>query len=226
MPFEPDVLLFIMKIIFIDIILGGDNAIVIALACRKLPEKQRNKAILIGTGLAVLVRISLTAIIVSLLSIPYLLFIGGIFLIMIAFRLITSKEEKHHITAGPSLFGAVRTIVIADVVMGLDNMLAIAGAARGHIGYIAIGLIISVPIIIWGSKLILTAMEKLPILIYGGGAVLVYTASEMILSEPKLEHVVALLPHAAHLLPVILILLVIFCGWMFNRKSTGFTTGR
>ncbi|MFT8870875.1 MAG: TerC family protein [Sporolactobacillus sp.] len=212
-------LLFIIKIIFIDIILGGDNAVVIALACRRLPERRRNEAIFLGTGIAVVVRIGLTAIVVSLLNIPFLMLIGGVFLIVIALRLIVNKEEKLHIQAGRSLFSAVRTIVMADAVMGLDNMLAIAGAARGHIGYIAVGLIFSVPIIVWGSKLILIAMEHFPLLIYLGGGVLLYTASEMILEEPKLALFYSDVPELVTLFPPVLILAVTLIGWFINWHS-------
>ncbi|RYL89748.1 TerC family protein [Sporolactobacillus sp. THM7-4] len=220
MSLDLGVLLFIIKIIFIDIILGGDNAVVIALACRRLPEKQRNRAIFIGTGLAVIVRIGLTAMIVSLLNIPYLLLAGGIFLIIIAIRLMTNKEEKHQIKAGNSLFSAVRTIVFADIVMGLDNMLAIAGASKGHIGFIAIGLLVSVPIIVWGSKLILLAMEHFPLLIYVGGGVLVYTASEMIISEPKLSSIISNYHDIMIYFTPALILIVIAIGWFSNVISS------
>ncbi|RYM01762.1 TerC family protein [Sporolactobacillus sp. THM7-7] len=213
---ELGALLFILKIIFIDIVLGGDNAVVIALACRRLPEKQRNRAIFIGTFLAVIVRIGLTAMVVSLLNIPYLLLAGGIFLILIAFRLIMNKEEKHHVKAGTSLFSAIRTIVFADIVMGLDNMLAIAGASKGNIGFIAIGLLISVPIIVWGSKLILIAMERFPVLIYAGGGILVYTAAEMIMSEPKLSPFFSNYQHFAALFPALLIALIVTIGWFSN----------
>ncbi|MCL1631037.1 TerC family protein [Sporolactobacillus sp. CPB3-1] len=220
MSFDFNTLFFIVKIIFIDIILGGDNAVVIALACRRLDEKKRNEAIFLGTGLAVIVRIGLTAIVVSLLNIPLLLLIGGIFLIYIALHLMTNREEEHHVRAGTSMFTAVRTIVLADVVMGFDNMLAIAGASKGHIGYIAIGLIFSVPIIVWGSKLILIAMERFPVLIYVGGGVLGYTASEMIMSEPKIRWLFAASDHFAHLFPVLLIAALITTGWLTNLYSS------
>lgn len=220
MSFDFGVLLFILKIIFIDIILGGDNAVVIAMACRRLPERQRNKAIFIGTGLAVIVRICLTAMVVSLLNIPFLLLAGGIFLVIIAIRLITNREERYKVKAGASLFAAVRTIVFADVVMGLDNMLAVAGASKGHIGYIAVGLVVSVPIIVWGSKLILIAMERMPFLIYGGGAVLLYTASEMIMGEPGLQRLFSVNTHLTHLFPLLLIVTVIVFSWIFNFFSS------
>ncbi|TGA95972.1 TerC family protein [Sporolactobacillus shoreae] len=220
MSFDFGVLLFILKIIFIDIILGGDNAVVIAMACRRLPERQRNKAILIGTGLAVIVRIFLTAIVVSLLNIPFLLLAGGVFLVIIAIRLITNHEERYQVKAGSSLFIAVRTIVLADVVMGLDNMLAVAGASKGHIGYIAVGLVVSVPIIVWGSKLILLAMERIPFLVYGGGAVLIYTASEMIMGEPALKQLFSENTHLGHFFPPALIGTVILFSWILNLISS------
>ncbi|MFT8309878.1 MAG: TerC family protein [Sporolactobacillus sp.] len=226
MSFDLNTLFFILKIIFIDSSLGGDNAVVIALACRRLAEKQRNEAIFLGTGLAVIVRICLTAIVVSLLNIPFLMLAGGIFLIVIAVRLMTNKEEKHNVRAGTSMFAAVQTIVFADVVMGFDNMLAIAGASKGHIGYIAIGLIFSVPIIVWGSKLILIALEHFPILIYAGGGVLGYTASEMIMSEPKMQWLFENSQHFAHFFPAILISTLIIVGWLTNFFSSARVAGK
>ncbi|WP_028984013.1 TerC family protein [Sporolactobacillus terrae] len=220
MSFDLDTLLFILKIIFIDIILGGDNAVVIALACRRLEEKKRNEAILLGTGIAVIIRIALTAIVVSLLNIPYLLLAGGFFLIIIAIRLITNRQEKHNIRAGISLVAAVRTIVLADMVMGFDNMLAIAGASKGHIGYIAIGLIFSVPIIVWGSKIILIAMEHVPFLIYVGGGILGYTASEMIMDEQEIRWIFETYPQLTHIFPILLIAALLVTGWLYNLFSS------
>ncbi|WP_028976105.1 TerC family protein [Sporolactobacillus terrae] len=220
MSFDLDTLLFILKIIFIDIILGGDNAVVIALACRRLEEKKRNEAILLGTGIAVIIRIALTAIVVSLLNIPYLLLAGGFFLIIIAIRLITNRQEKHNIRAGISLVAAVRTIVLADMVMGFDNMLAIAGASKGHIGYIAIGLIFSVPIIVWGSKIILIAMEHVPFLIYVGGGILGYTASEMIMDEQEIRWIFETYPQLTHIFPILLIVALLVTGWLYNLFSS------
>jgi integral membrane protein, YjbE family len=220
MTFDLDVALFIVKIIFIDIILGGDNAVVIAMACRRLPEKQRNKAIFIGTGLAVIVRIILTAMVVSLLKVPFLMLIGAVFLIFIAIRLVTNKEENYQFHPSASLFAAVRTIVFADAVMGLDNMLAIAGAARGHIGYIAVGLVISVPIIVWGSQLILIAMERIPFLIYAGGGILLYTASEMIRDEPFIRQLLADSGFLTQLLPFVLISAVLIVCLVYNTVSS------
>ncbi|MFC7393080.1 TerC family protein [Scopulibacillus cellulosilyticus] len=217
---EQQLLFAILNIILIDIILGGDNAVVIALACRRLPEKQRNRAIILGTGLAVVVRITLTAIMVSLLKIPYLLFIGGIFLVYIALKLVIDKDDGMNIKAGTSLFSAVRTIVLADIVMGLDNVLGIAGASHGHLSLVLIGLLISVPIIIWGSKIILTAIEHIPGLIYIGGAVLAYTASSMIIGEPKLNEFFADYPQIKTPLTAALIVGVLIVGWIVNHSNS------
>ncbi|MBM7644033.1 YjbE family integral membrane protein [Scopulibacillus daqui] len=217
---EQHLLISIINIILIDLILGGDNAVVIALACRRLPEKQRNKAIILGTGLAVVIRISLIAIMVSLLKIPYLLLIGGIFLVYIALKLVIEKGDDLNIKAGHSLFSAVRTIVLADVVMGLDNVLGIAGASHGNLSLVLIGILISVPIIIWGSKIILTAMEYMPALIYIGSAVLAYTASGMVLEEPKLSGILADYPQIKMPLTIFLIAGVLLVGWLVNRSKS------
>ncbi|GGH84004.1 YjbE family integral membrane protein [Pullulanibacillus pueri] len=217
-----DTLIAIVNIIVIDIILGGDNAVVIALACRNLPERRRNKAIILGTGLAVILRILLTAIMLSLLQIPYLLFAGGIFLIYIAFKLIADKEDDINIKSGTTLFGAVRTIVIADLIMGLDNILGIAGASHGNLILVMIGLCVSVPIIIWGSKVILVAMDHLPALIYLGGGVLGYTAAEMIIHEPSIHDLLKPFPQAKAVLTVSIIIIILLLGWIKNNsiKST------
>lgn len=182
-----DFLTSILMIVGIDVVLGGDNAIVIALASRNLPESKRNKAIFIGTSLAIVLRIFLTILAVYLLDIPFLQLIGGILLTLIAVNLLTdNSNDLSSIQAKTTLFQAVRTIVFADLVMGFDNVLAIAGAAHGNILLVIVGLFISIPIIIWGSKLILLLMERFPLLIYCGGAILAYTAGKMITHEARL----------------------------------------
>jgi YjbE family integral membrane protein len=206
----------IVNIIIIDIILGGDNAVVIALACRRLPENRRNKAIILGTGLAVLLRICLTAVTVILLKIPLLLLLGGFLLLYIAYKLIADQDEDMTIKAGNTLWSAIRTIVVADLVMGLDNILGIAGASNGRIELVILGLCISVPIIIWGSKIVLVAMDHIPGLIYIGGGVLAFTASKMILGEPIVDQ---WLEDHLNLKPIItftLILGVLILGWYKN----------
>lgn len=219
MAFNLDLLLSVLNIVAIDVILGGDNAVVIALACRKLPSSKRNKAIFLGTGLAVILRIILTAIMVSLLKVPYLLLIGGIFLVYIGYKLLADKDEDVNVKAGDTLFFAVRTIVFADLVMGLDNILGIAGASHGDILLVVFGLLISVPIIIWGSKIILAAMEHISGLVYVGGAILAYTASTMINGEPELQPFFAEHPQLKLMLSLLIIIGVLLSGWIANHSN-------
>ncbi|GGD18195.1 TerC family protein [Pontibacillus salipaludis] len=206
----------ILIIVGIDLVLGGDNAIVIALASRNLPTSQRNKAILLGTGLAVGLRVIMTGIAVFLLQIPFLQFVGGVLLVYIAMTLVTDQEDGPEIQAHTSLMAAVKTIVFADLVMGFDNVLAIAGAARGEVYLVVFGLLISVPIIIWGSKLILALMEKFPFLIYIGAAVLAYTAAEMILGEATLQYFYSGLPILHWIIPPLTIGIVMATGVWYN----------
>jgi YjbE family integral membrane protein len=208
----------VLLIIGIDIVLGGDNAIVIALASRNLPEKQRNKAIFLGTGLAIIIRIILTILAVYLLTIPFLQLIGGILLIMIAFKLLVDEEDDaSNIKAGATLGAAVKTIVFADVVMGLDNVIAVAGAAHGNIFLVVIGLLVSVPIIIWGSKIILHFMERFPSLVYIGAGILAYTAGKMITHEKRLFFLLEQYPSLSYIMPIITIILVLVSGYIVNR---------
>ncbi|WP_416731314.1 TerC family protein [Fictibacillus sp. JL2B1089] len=186
---ETEFLISLLQIIAIDILLGGDNAIVIALASRNLPEVQRNKAIFLGTGLAIVVRVVLTIVAVYLLNIPFLYLAGGILLLIIAYKLILEEDDELDVKAGKNLSDAVKTIVFADIAMGLDNVLAVAGAAHGNIVLVVIGLLVSVPIIIWGSKIILHFMERFPVLIYIGAGVLAFTSAGMIVEERMIHSV-------------------------------------
>ncbi|AMV10106.1 hypothetical protein GT3570_03990 [Geobacillus thermoleovorans] len=208
----------ILLIIGIDVILGGDNAVVIALASRNLPEQKRNVAIIVGTALAIAVRIVLTVAVVWLLTIPFLQLAGGVVLFWIALKLIGQKDEKPTmIKAEPSLWKAIQTIVAADVAMGLDNVIAIAGAAQGHIGLVVFGFLCSVPIIILGSKIILYAMERFPILIYAGGALLAYTAGKMIAAEERLRPFSP--PNGEALFPMAAAVLAVLLGLAAHRRS-------
>ncbi|AOL33698.1 TerC family protein [Geobacillus thermoleovorans] len=208
----------ILLIIGIDVILGGDNAVVIALASRNLPEQKRNVAIIVGTALAIAVRIVLTVAVVWLLTIPFLQLAGGVVLFWIALKLIGQKDEKPTmIKAEPSLWKAIQTIVAADVAMGLDNVIAIAGAAQGHIGLVVFGFLCSVPIIILGSKIILYAMERFPILIYAGGALLAYTAGKMIAAEERLRSFYP--PNGEALFPMAAAVLAVLLGLAAHRRS-------
>jgi YjbE family integral membrane protein len=184
--FSMEFLSALLSIVIIDLVLAGDNAIVIGLAARNLPKHQQKKAVIWGTVGAVVIRALATLFVVWLLKVPGLLLVGGILLIWIAYKLLV-EEKGHDVEAGGSLWEAIRTIIIADALMGLDNILAVAGAAHGSFLLVILGLLISVPIMVWGSTLILKAIERFPIIITIGAGVLAWTASKMIVDEPFLD---------------------------------------
>ncbi len=190
-------------IIVIDLVLAGDNAIVIALAARNLPKHLQRRAIVWGTVGAVVVRIAMTVIVVQLLKVPGLLLAGGLLLLWIAYKLLRSGagEGNAHdgVKGADSLWGALRTVVIADAVMGLDNVLAVAGAAHGSMLLVVMGLLISVPIVVFGSTFILKLIERYPAFVYLGAGVLVVTAVKMVTAEPLLADALAGQPLVAAL---------------------------
>lgn len=210
----------ILLIIGIDIILGGDNAVVIALASRKLPEQKRNIAIVLGTTLAIFIRVLLTAAVVILLKIPFLQLAGGCILLWISLKLLVQKEEKGaSIKSETSLWKAIWTIVTADIVMGLDNVIAIAGAAQGHTSLVVFGFLFSVPIIILGSKLILYAMERYSFLIYIGSALLAYTAGKMISEEQQIRYLYDSAAKWKPMFPFITAALIVLLGFIINWRK-------
>lgn len=176
----------LFSIIIIDLVLAGDNAIVIGLAARNLPPKNQKAVIAWGTLGAVIIRAAATLVVVWLLKIPGLLLAGGLVLIWMAYKLL-AEEKKHDVQSGATMLAAIRTIIIADAVMGLDNVLAVAGAAHGSFLMVVIGLLVSVPIVVWGSTLVIKVIEKYPVIIYIGSAVIAYTAGKMITDEPFLK---------------------------------------
>lgn len=184
--FSMEFLSALLSIVIIDLVLAGDNAIVIGLAARNLPKHQQKKAVIWGTVGAVVIRALATLFVVWLLKVPGLLLVGGILLVWIAYKLLV-EEKGHDVEAGGSLWEAIRTIIIADALMGLDNVLAVAGAAHGSFLLVILGLLISVPIMVWGSTLILKWIERFPIIITIGAGVLAWTASKMIVDEPFLD---------------------------------------
>ncbi|MGH8751725.1 MAG: TerC family protein [Burkholderiales bacterium] len=178
----------LFAIIIIDLALAGDNAIVIALAARNVPRHLQQRAIFWGAAGAIVVRAAMTLIVVWLLQIPGLLLTGGVLLIWIAYRLLVpAKQKKHAGGEAGTFWSAMKTIIIADAVMGLDNVLAVAGAAHQSFLLVIIGLLISVPIVMWGSTLILGWIERFPALIYLGAGVLAWVAAKMIIDEPLLK---------------------------------------
>ncbi len=182
--------LSVLKIIGVDIVLAGDNAVVIALACRTLPPRQRRAGILLGTAAAVLMRIVFTLVVGSLLGVPVLALVGGLILFWIAVKLLLAEEtSEESVRSGETLWDAVKTVAIADAVMSLDNVLAIAGAARGDWMLIVVGLLISIPVVVGGSTLIMAMLGRFPILVWGGGALLGWIAAELIVGEQMLRPV-------------------------------------
>lgn len=178
----------VFQIILIDILLGGDNAIIIALACRNLDKHQRMKGILWGTAGAIIMRVILIFFAMSLLLIPYLKIVGAILLLWIGIKLLVPQEEHHEVKASASVWGAVRTILIADLVMSFDNVIAIAGAAQntadGHqMFYVIFGLLVSVPIIIWGSALVLKLIDRFPWVVIFGAALLGWIAGSLVIGD-------------------------------------------
>ena len=180
----------LLAIVLIDLVLAGDNAIVIALAARSLPPNLRQKAIVWGTVGAIVVRSAMTVGVVWLLKIPGLMGIGGLALVWIAFNLLNdNKGESHDGPVVGSFWAAMKTIIVADALMGVDNVLGVAGAAHGSFDLVVIGLLISVPIVVFGSSLVLKLVERFPLIIKLGAAVLAFTAAKMIVSEPLLDDV-------------------------------------
>jgi len=174
----------LLQIIWIDLLLSGDNAVVIALAVRSLPEKQRKVGILLGAGAAVGLRIIFAVVVTYLLAVPFLKVVGALLLFWIAIKLAKGEEEAHSdIEASDNLWKAVRTIAIADAVMSLDNVLAIAAAARGHFELFIFGLLLTIPLIVYGARLLSTVLERFPILIWLGAALLGWIAGEMLLGD-------------------------------------------
>src|SRR4051812_12911934 len=183
--FSTQFLISLLQIIWIDILLSGDNAVVIALACRSLPAHQRRKGILLGAGTAVGLRIVFALVISYLLAVPYLRIGGGLLLFWIAVKLVVGDaEDDHNIAATDNLWKAVRTIAIADAVMSLDNVVAIAAASRGHPELFIFGLLLSIPLIMAGATLITNLISRFPIFVWAGAALLGYIAAEMIVTDP------------------------------------------
>ncbi len=179
------------QIILIDILLGGDNAVVIALACRSLPPQQRTKGILWGTAGAIILRVILIAFALTLLQVPYLKLVGAALLIWIGVKLLIPEDEDEHsnIQASDKLWGAVKTVIVADLVMSVDNVIAIAGAAQGageehQLALVIFGLLVSIPIIVWGSQLVLKLMDRFPMIITLGGMLLGWIAGTMAHTDP------------------------------------------
>ncbi len=222
----------LLAIILIDLVLAGDNAIVIALASRNLPPHLQKKAIAWGTVGAIAVRSVMTVGVVWLLKIPGLMLVGGLGLLWIAYKLLADQDDGHH--DGPvatTFWGAMKTIIVADALMGIDNVLAVAGAAHGSFDLVIIGLLVSVPIVVFGSTMVLKLVERFPVIIQLGAAVLAFTAAKMVVGEPLLDPVYGGPDTPASAQPlqtvaqwatyVVAVVGVLGAGWLATRRQKG-----
>jgi YjbE family integral membrane protein len=221
----------LLAIVLIDLVLAGDNAIVIALAARKLPPQLQRQAILWGTVGAIAVRSVMTVGVVWLLKIPGLMLAGGLGLVWIAYRLLADQDDDSH--GGPvasTFWGAMKTIVVADALMGVDNVLGVAGAAHGAFDLVVIGLLVSVPIVVFGSTMVLKLVQRFPIIIYLGAAVLAFTAAQMIIIEPLLDAVFdspePLNTAARWVTYVLTVIGVLAAGWWAARRKRDDRSGQ
>lgn len=211
----------LLAIILIDLVLAGDNAIVIALAARSLPQRLQRRAIVWGTLGAIVVRAAMTVGVVWLLRIPGLMLVGGLGLLWVAYKLLADQGGTEH--EGPvasTFWGAMKTIVVADALMGIDNVLGVAGAAHGAFDLVVIGLVVSVPIVVFGSTLVLKLVDRFPLVVHAGAAVLAFTAATMIVGEPLLDEVFDYAA-ARWTTYVIAVAGVLASGWWANRRHAG-----
>jgi len=217
--FTPEFWSALLAIVVIDLVLAGDNAIVIGLAARNLPASQQKKAIILGTIGAIIIRALATLAVVWLLKIPGLLLVGGFILVWISLKLLVQEDSHEDMKPSTTLGAAIWTIIVADTVMGLDNVIAVAGAAHGDFLLVIFGLIISVPIMVWGSTLILKIMERFPIVIYIGAGVLAYTAASMVTSEKFLAPFFTAYPWVKWLFIVAVVVGVLLTGRVISQKQ-------
>jgi len=212
----------VLQIIAIDILLGGDNAVVIALACRKLPERQRNQGIFWGVFGAIGLRVLMIFFALQLLALPFLKIVGALLLLWIGVKLLLPEDDGHGhqgIEGSSNLLGAIKTIVVADAVMSLDNVIAVAGAARGDLGLVVFGIVISIPIIVWGSKFVLKLMDRFPVVITLGAALLGWIAGDMLVSDVALKPYLAGAPPWLHYVTAVggAALVVLVGSWLARR---------
>jgi YjbE family integral membrane protein len=217
----PEFWVAVLQIIMIDIVLSGDNAVVIALACRNLPPEQRRKGILWGVAGAVGLRIVLTMLAALVMNLPWLKLVGGVLLLWIGVKLLVPEgEDGHDISPANHLWGAVRTIIVADFVMSLDNVIGVAGASQGNLYLLIFGLLVSIPLIIWSSQIILHLMERWPVVVVIGAGLLGWVAGEMIWSDPALAVWVAGVPGwVGGVVAGLSSLLVVGLGKWLERRS-------
>ncbi len=210
----------LLQIIGVNIVLSGDNAVVIALAARSLPPQQQRKAVIWGSGAAIVMRIVLTLTAVALLAMPYLKLVGSALLLWIGIQLINSDEDGEDIESSSNLMAAIKTILIADLVMSLDNVIAVAAAAKGSFVLLMIGLAISIPLVIFGATMLLRLMERFPIIITIGAALLGYVSGEMAVTDPAAQPWIdANFASLHHILPATFAVVVLVVGKLLSKRK-------
>ena len=222
--FSPEFCVALMSIVLIDLVLAGDNAIVIGMAARNVPVQHRKQVIVWGTVGAIVIRALATLAVVWLLQIPGLLAIGGIMLIWIAYKLLTEENSHNYLEVCDNRWKAIKTIIVADAVMGLDNVLGVAGSAHGSFVLVVCGLLISIPIVVWGSTLILKCLDRFPVIIYLGAGVIALTAAKMILEEPFIEGFIYGLPLLKYSLIAAAVCGVLMAGKFKNKQKVPATS--
>lgn len=209
----------VLKIVWIDLLLSGDNAMVIALACHNLPPTQRKWGAILGAGAAVALRVALTGAVTHVMSVPYLKLVGGVLLFWVALKLLIDEEnDDHRVGEAHSLWRAVWIIVVADAVMSLDNVIAVAAAAQGSFALVVFGLIVSIPLVVAGSRFVMWLMDRLPIVIWAGAALLGSLAGGMIVHEAFVAERVGAWPHVELAAQIAGAALVVAVGWLRDRK--------
>jgi YjbE family integral membrane protein len=215
---NPDIWIALFQIAVINVLLSGDNAVVIALACRSLPPKQQKQAFIVGAAGIVILMTILTAFAAYLLTLPWLELIGSVLLLWIGIKLLLPEDDEGNVEQSSNFWEAVKTIIIADIVMSLDNVLGMAGAARGHLGMLFIGMVITIPLILFGSAMIMKLMERFPIFITGGAALLGYVAGEMAVSDPGIKTFMEAHHALDTIVPIVGAAAVVIVGKMIAKR--------
>ncbi len=209
------------SIVLLDLLLGGDNAVVIAMAANRLSPEMRKKAVLIGTAGAVIIRLLMTFVAVWLLTIPYLQAVGGLILLPIAVKLLLPHDDDAHVEAAENLSGAIKTIILADAAMGIDNVLAIAGASHGSFLLVALGFLISIPVVVGGSTILGKLMDKYPVILYAGAALLGWTGGSMIAHDRMLNPMLVAVggDMIAYIIQAVLAVAVVAVGYFASKNK-------
>lgn len=217
---DPRFLVSVLEIVWIDLLLSGDNAVVIAMACRALPEDRRRIGIVLGASTAVALRIVFALLVTSLLAVPFLRIAGGLLLIWIAVKLAVGEDEEAPVLGeSRSLWRAVRTIAVADAVMSLDNVVAIAAASKGHVVLFVFGLLLSIPLIVMGAALVTVLLQRFPLVVWAGAALLGSIAGQMIVTDPFIADRLAGIRHVAEVASGAAAVFVVGCAYGLRRRS-------